>query len=107
LAVHHIGQHRPELLALAALNLVEPDVARPPFDARVIPFSKKRLFRSARFAPAHPVAHRRMTRRHRLAVDADLLPQATSDAGLRLREVDPLRPNPAAPALHATLAIDQ
>jgi hypothetical protein len=36
-----------------------------------------------------------MTGRHRLTVHADLLPQAARDARLRVRELDPLGPNPA------------
>lgn len=58
-------------------------------------------------SPAHAVAHRRVTRRHRLAVDTDLLSQATGDAGLRIRELDALGPNPTPAALDSPLAIRQ
>ena len=56
------------------------EVAGLPFRAGAIPRRQERPFRPARFAPAHAVSHRRMTRRHRLTVHADLLPQATRDA---------------------------
>ena len=53
------------------------------------------------------MAHGRMTRRHRLTVHADLLPQPTRDARLRVREFDPLCANPAAATNDAALAIDE
>lgn len=80
LAVHDIGQDCPELLALAALNLVEPEMRRPSLRAGAIPVGEKRFLGAPRLAPADTVAHRGMTGRHRLAIDADLLPQAPRDA---------------------------
>src|SRR5690606_34714546 len=60
-----------------------------------------------RFAPAHPVPHGRVTGRHRLAVEADLLAQAPRDARFRVGELHPLGPNPTPPTVHASLTIDQ
>jgi hypothetical protein len=48
-----------------------------------------------------------MTRRHRLAVHADLLPQPPGDARLSVRELDALRPNAARPADQTPLPIGQ
>jgi hypothetical protein len=43
LAADHIGQHRPEPLALAALDLVEADVPRLPLWTSLIPLGQKRF----------------------------------------------------------------
>jgi hypothetical protein len=108
LAVDHIRQYGPELLAFAAaLNLIEAKMARPFLRPCAIPVGEKRLLRSARFAPAHAVPHRGMARRHRLTIHADLLPQPPGDASLRGRELDALGPDPAVPAIHSRLAIHQ
>jgi len=38
--VHDIGEHRPELLAFAPLNLIEPNVARLPLRPSLIPLAE-------------------------------------------------------------------
>jgi hypothetical protein len=48
-----------------------------------------------------------VTRRHRLGVEADRLAQAPRDAPLRVRELDPLGPDPTPRAGHPSLTRDQ
>jgi hypothetical protein len=107
LAVHDVRQDHPESLALAALNLIEPDVPGLAFHARAIPFGEERFLGAASFAPAHAVADGRMARPHRLTVHADLLAQPSGDARLGVRELDALRPNAAGPARETPLRVDQ
>ena len=51
LTAHHIRQHGPEALAFPALDLIEADVARPPFPAGAIPLDQEGLFSAPRFCP--------------------------------------------------------
>jgi hypothetical protein len=57
LAVHDVGEHGPELVAFATLNLVEPDVTGSALHTCPIPLGEKRLLRAPRLAPAHAVPH--------------------------------------------------
>jgi len=107
LAVHNVRQHGPESLAFASLDLVESDVTWLPLRASLIPPGEKRLLRSAGLAPADSMAERRVTRRHRLTVHANLLAQSPRDPRFRIREIDPLGPNSTPPTDHATLLIHQ
>ena len=45
--MHHIRQHRPERLALATLNLIEPEMPRAFLRARAIPIGEEGSTRSA------------------------------------------------------------
>jgi len=51
LAVHDIGQDRPEALAFAALDLIEADMPRLAFHARAIPFRQEGFLRATRLSP--------------------------------------------------------
>src|SRR5258708_1127555 len=89
------------------MDLVGPEIAGPMRPAAAIPFRQKRAVGATRLAPTHPVAHGRMTGRHRLTVKANLLPQASRHPGLRLGELDPRRPNPPPPTSDPPLPVDQ
>jgi hypothetical protein len=110
--VHHLAaddvrQHGPKALALPSLDLIEADVPRPVFWTPAIPVRQKRQLRSTGLVPADTVAHRRVTRRHRLTVQPDLLPQASGDPRFRISELDPLSPNAAPRTDDAPLQIDE
>ena len=107
LAMHHVRQHGPKALALAAVNLIEADMPRLSLRARAIPLGQTGLLRAPGLASAHTMAHGGMTGRHRLTVHPNLLPQPTGDARLGVRELDPLGPNPAAATADTALLIDQ
>jgi hypothetical protein len=66
--------------------------------ARPIPVGEEGFLGTTGFTPAHTVANRRVTGRHRLTVDTDLLSQPSSDVRLRISELDALGVNPAVPA---------
>jgi len=107
LAVDDSGEHRPELLPFAMLNLVEADVPRLPRQPCPVPLGETSLFGPARLAPAHAMTHRRVAGRHRLTVHADLLAQAARHPRLGLGKRHPLGPNPEAPADHAARRVDE
>jgi hypothetical protein len=90
---------------LPALDLIEADIARTPLGPLLIPPTQEGDFCPMRRAPAHRVAHRRMTGRHRLAIEADQLLEAARDAGLRVGEFDALGPNAAVATAHAPLVV--
>ena len=102
-----VRQHGPEALPFPPLDLVEPEVPRPAFPARLIPLSEKGFLGAPGFAPADAVAHGRLTGRHRLTVQADQLPEASGDPGLRIRELDALRPNAARPTHNPPLGVGE
>jgi hypothetical protein len=106
-AVDDVGEHRPQALALPALDLIESEMPRAPFRARPIPLGQKGPLGAPGFAPAHSMADRGVTRGHRLTIHADLLPQAPGDARLRIRELTALGPNPTAATDDAALRINE
>jgi hypothetical protein len=106
-AVDDIRQHRPELVAFAALNLIDADVARAPLRPHHVPPTQEGHFGAARGAPAHPMTHRRMTSRHRLTIEANQLLQATRRPSLRIGEFDPLGSNPTVATAYTPLLIHQ
>jgi hypothetical protein len=107
LAMHDVRQDRPEPLAFAALNFIEPDVPRLAFDARAIPLGEECVLGATRLPPAHAVPDGRVTGRHRLTVDADLLSQPSRDARLRIGELDPLGADAAVATDDPALAIEE
>jgi hypothetical protein len=107
LPMDDVREHRPEPIALPPVDLIEADVPRLSFRPRPIPLGEKGFLRATGFPPAPAMPHRGMARRHRLTVHTNLLPQPTRDARLRVRELNPLRPNPAATTHHPSLPIDQ
>ena len=106
-AVDDVGEHRPQALALPALDLIESEMPRAPFRARPIPLGQKGPARRAGLCPSSPMADRGVTRGHRLTIHADLLPQAPGDARLRIRELTALGPNPTAATDDAALRINE
>src|SRR5262249_36158076 len=106
-AVHDIRQDRPESLALPALDLIEPDMPRLPFDAGAIPLRQEGFLGATGFAPAHAVSHGRMAGRHRLTVHANLLAQPARHPRFRIRELDALGPDAARPTPEPPLGIDE
>src|SRR5688572_7556954 len=107
LSAYDVGEHGPETLTFAALDLVGAQVPRSTLWPSRVPGSKKCAFRPARLAPAHAMAHSGVARWHRLAVQPDQLAQAPSDPSLRAGKPDTLGPNPARATLHAPLPIDE
>src|SRR5262249_5595048 len=107
LTMHDIRQDGPEPLPLAPLNFIQPNVPWPAFHARAIPLREESLFGAAGFVPAHAMADGCMTGRHRLTVHADLLPQTTGDARLRVRELHALRADATRPTDDRSLRIDE
>ena len=65
--------HRPELLAFSSLNLIQPEMPRLTFHPRAIPLCEEGFLGASRLAPTYAVPDGRVTDRHRLAIDADLL----------------------------------
>jgi hypothetical protein len=104
-AVDNVRQHRPELLALAAVNLVEPEVARSPLRPLRVPPPQERVFGAARRAPAHAMPHRGVTGRHRLAIEPNQLLQSAGHPGLGIGKLDALGPDAAVPTPHPPLRV--
>src|SRR5262249_22198753 len=102
-----IREHGPEALALAPLDLVEPEVAGLAFPPRAIPFGEKRFLGAAGFAPAPAVAHGGVAPRHRPTSHSRPAPPPPRHAPLRVGEFDALGPNPAVAADDPALAIHQ
>jgi hypothetical protein len=107
LTAHDIGQHRPELLPFAALNLVGAQMPRPVLGPAPVPRLEKRAFRPTRGAPTHGVPDRRMTCRHRLTIEANPLPEPPGQARMRVRKPDALGANAALSAPHSAQPISQ
>lgn len=82
-------------------------MSRLAFRARAIPLGQEGVLGTAGFPPTDSMAHGRMTRRHRLTVDANLLSQPARHPRLGVRELDPLGANPAVATDDAALPIDQ
>ena len=97
LAMHQVGEDRPESLALSAVDLIDPQMPGPVFRARPIPGVEKGALSAPGGAPAHVVADGGMTGGHRLTVQADPLPKAASQPGMRVRKADPLAANATVP----------
>lgn len=95
------------LLALAAMDFIGTQMARPVAGPRAIPVGEKGRLRPSRFTPTHAMPDRRVTRRHRLTIQADLLPQAPRHARLWICEVNPLGADPTVSTPEPPLSIDQ
>ena len=80
---------------------------RLPGHARTIPFCEECFLGATSFPPADAVPHRRVARRHRLTVHADLLPQVPGDPCLGVGELDALGANPAVLTHDPALPIHQ
>jgi hypothetical protein len=60
LAVDDIGEDRPELMPLPALDLIQADVLRTPLGALLVPSTQERDVRPGALRPSSRVAHRGM-----------------------------------------------
>ena len=102
-----IGEHRVELLRFAPVNFVRSQMPRPPFEATAIPLEQKRVLSATSFAPTDAMPHGCVGGRHRLAVEANHLSQATREAGLRVGKGHALGANATTPTPHAPLPIHE
>src|SRR6266851_3567520 len=107
LAANQVGEDRPEVLPLAALNLVDAEVPGAAFRPRAIPRLQKRLLRAPGRPPTYRMPHGRVTRRHRLTIEANALTEAPRQTRVRVGKAHPLGADSAVPAPEATQGVAQ